>query len=79
MDTAIKIRPDEFNLELFKKIQKVVDTLSPHQITISFSDSPTELNEEYEVRLMRAVTDLDAGKGVKFTMDELAELIKQKD
>lgn len=78
MDAAITVTPQEFNLELFKKIREVVGTLSPEQITISFSAGPgKESKEAYEARLLTAIADLKAGKGTRFTMDELASFVKE--
>jgi hypothetical protein len=79
MDTAIKLTPEEFNQEMFRKIKRIVGTLSPDHITISFSGQrKIESKEEYETRLLQANADLQAGKGVSFSMEELAAFIKEK-
>ena len=81
MDAVIKIPSSEFNEEVFKKIKSLIKSFGDSEITIAVSNSETPLRkeskEEYWTRLNRSVSDIEEGKGVIYTMEELGEYIRK--
>ncbi len=80
MDAIIKISSSEFNEEVFKKLKSLISSFGTSDITIAVSNSTenllrTESKEQYWNRLSKSVTDLEDGKGIVFSMDELEEYL----
>lgn len=80
MDAVIKISSAEFNENLFSNIKEMLNGKEA-DITIAIRSrqkddiSRNETQDEYWSRLSKAVTDIENGKGITFTMQELEELI----
>jgi hypothetical protein len=45
MEGSLKIDLGEFNIQLFEKLQRIFQTIGPHEITISFSDTRETISE----------------------------------
>ena len=80
MDALIKIPSSEFNEEVFKKIKALIKSVGNAEVTIAISNKSdgifrNESKEEYWDRLNKSVVDIEQGKGIVFTMDELEEYI----
>ena len=79
MDAIFKVPSSEFNEELFKKIFALVKGTNS-DITIAVKEKTgtvlnPETNEEFFEKLNRSIEDIELGKGVTFTMEELNEFI----
>ncbi|CAN5399736.1 hypothetical protein BH11BAC5_BH11BAC5_40280 [soil metagenome] len=79
MDAIFKFPSSEFNEELFKKILALLKDRDA-DITIAVHDKAgnsfrEETNDEYWIRLNKSVTDIEEGKGVTYSMDELNAFI----
>ena len=78
MDALIKLRSSEFNEDIFDKIKALLKSFGDAEITIAVSDSlnntRVESKEEYWNRLSQSVSDIENGKGIGFTMEELNKL-----
>jgi len=80
MDALIKIPSSEFNEEVFKKIRSLIKSFDNAEVTIAVTNVPgnlfrNESKEEYWSRLNKSVVDIEQGKGIVFTMDELENYI----
>jgi hypothetical protein len=80
MDAVIKVSSSEFDEELFKKIKSLIKKIGNAEVTIAVTNKTENLfrnesKKEYWDRLNKSVTDIEEGKGVVFTMDELEEYI----
>lgn len=80
MDALIKVSAAEFNEDLFNKIKSLIKSVGNAEITIAVSEvsKRTESEAEYWNRLNNAITDIEQGKGITFTMEGLTEYL-QKD
>ena len=80
MDALIKVSAAEFNEDLFNKIKSLIRSVGNAEITIAVSEvsKRTESEREYWDRLNSAITDIEQGKGITFTMEGLTEYL-QKD
>ncbi len=79
MDAVFKVPSSEFNEELFKKIIALVKGTNS-DITIAVKEKTgaainPETNEQFFEKLNKSIEDIDLGKGVTFTMEELNEFI----
>lgn len=80
MDALIKIPSSEFNEEVFKKIKALIKSVGDAEVTIAISNKTDDIfrnesKEEYWDRLNKSVVDIEQGKGIVFTMNELEEYI----
>ena len=79
MDAVFKVPSSEFNEELFKKIIALVKgTNSDITIAVKEKDSSViapETNEQFFEKLNKSIEDIELGKGVTFTMEELNDFI----
>ncbi len=83
MDALIKIPSSEFNEDVFKKIKALIKSVGNAEITIAVSNKTddsfrNESKEEYWNRLNKSVADIEEGKGVVFTMNELEAYLHKK-
>jgi hypothetical protein len=83
MDELIKIPSSEFNEEVFNKIKALLKTFGNAEVTIAVSNTNdshhrNESKEEYWDRLNKSVIDIEGGKGITFTMDELEAYLHNK-
>jgi len=83
MDALIKIPSSEFNEDVFKKIKSLIKSFDNAEVTIAVSNIPgnfsrNESKEEYWNRINKSVVDIEQGKGIVFTMDELENYIHGK-
>jgi len=83
MDALIKIPSSEFNEDVFKKIKALIKTTGNSEVTIAISNTEEtqfrkESKKEYWNRLNQSIKDIEEGKGIVFTMDELGEYIHKK-
>jgi hypothetical protein len=83
MDALIKISSTEFNEDLFKKIKSLLKSFGTAEVTIAVSNKGEgilrkESDAAYLTRLDKASKDIDDGKGIIFSMDELDEYINKK-
>ncbi|WP_407521707.1 hypothetical protein PDL71_12945 [Lacibacter sp. MH-610] len=81
MDATIKISSSDFNEELLKKIKALLNGKSA-DITISIktqenSFALNESKEEYITRISKSVQDIEEGKGITFTMQELEAFLNK--
>jgi hypothetical protein len=79
MDAVFKVPSSEFNEELFKKIIALVKGTNS-DITIAVKEKTgavlnPETNEQFFEKLNKSIEDIELGKGVTFTMEELNEFI----
>lgn len=79
MDAVFKVPSSEFNEELFKKIIALVNGTNS-DITIAVKEKAgsvlnPETNEQFFEKLNKSIEDIELGKGVTFTMEELNEFI----
>ncbi len=82
MDAMIKISSSEFNEDVFKKIKALIKSFGSAEVTIAVSNATgsmfrKESKEEYWERLSKSVVDIEHGKGIVFTMDELENYIHE--
>jgi hypothetical protein len=80
MEAFIKVSTKEFNQELFLKLQALFSKLNDGYITISVkseidTNTVSESPEQYEMRLLNSLAELEAGKGVTFTMESFEDFI----
>jgi hypothetical protein len=80
MDALIKISSSEFNEDVFEKIKSLIKSFGNAEVTIAVSNNVGDLfrnesREEYWNRINKSVVDIEQGKGVVFTMDELEKYI----
>lgn len=81
MDAVFKIKVSEFNESLFASIKSLIKG-QDGEITITLHEAGNnyplrESAEEYIARIKKASADLESGKGIAFTMEELGDFIKQ--
>ena len=81
MEAIFKFPSSEFNEDLFTKISALLKGRYA-DITIAVHDKAeigfrNESNEQYWNRMNKSVTDIEEGKGVTFSMEELNELINK--
>lgn len=81
MEVLFKIKSYEFNEALFGKIKSLIEG-KDIEITIVVTESAniSILNEdpaEYVARIKQAETDIKAGLGTHFTMEELKSFIEK--
>ena len=81
MDAVFKFPSSEFNEDLFKKIAALLKGRYA-DITIAVHDKSEftlrkETNEQYWNRLNKSITDIEEGKGVTLTMEELDAFINK--
>ena len=81
MDATIKISSSDLNEELLKKIKALLNGKSA-DITISIktqenSFALNESKEEYITRISKSVQDIEEGKGLTFTMQELEAFLNK--
>ena len=79
MDAIFKVPSAEFNEELFNKIAALLKGRDA-DVTIAVHDKtdvnlPDETEAQYWNRLSKAVTDIEEGKGITVSMEELDALI----
>jgi len=78
MDALIRVRSSEFNEDIFNKIKALLKSFGDAEITIAVTDtlntSRKESKEEYWNRISQSVSDIENGKGVSFTVEELNKL-----
>ena len=75
MEGSLKIDLGEFNIQLFEKLQRMFQTIGPHEITISFSDTSETISERKN-RFLTAKQNLEQGKGTSYSMKELEAIPK---
>jgi len=80
MDALIEVSSSEFNEELFKKIKSLIKSVGIGEITIKVNNPEStllrkETPEEYWSRIDKSVKDIDEGKGIVFTIEELQEYV----
>lgn len=81
MDAIIRFSSTEFNLDLFEKLAALLQgknadiTIAVHDKTDN--DFRKETNEQYWARLNKSITDIEAGNGVTFSMEELDEFVNK--
>ncbi len=78
MDAVIKIPASEFTQDLFNKISDLLKNNKNAEITIAVKQNESnESNDAYFKRLQKSITDIENGKAVIFTMDELTTFSKE--
>lgn len=78
MDAVIKIPASEFTQDLFNKISDLLKNNKNAEITIAVKQNESkESNDAYFKRLQKSITDIENGKGVIFTMNELTTFSKE--
>ncbi len=80
MEAIFKVPSSEFNEELFNKIGTFLKGRNM-EITIAVHDKnelafKEETNDQYYQRLNKSIKDIEEGKGVTFSMEELEAFIK---
>ena len=75
MEGSLKIGPEEFNIQLFEKLQRMFHTIGPQEITIS-SSGIGETTSEKKNRFLKAKQDLEHGKGTSYSIEELEAILK---
>ncbi len=78
----IKVPSSEFNIELFEKIKSFLKNEYSLEVTISIREKKSdfvlnESQEEYWNRLNKSVKEVEEGKTVIFSMDELDQYLQQ--
>lgn len=81
MDATIKISSSDFNEELLKKIRALLNGKSA-DITISIKTLENsfilnESKEEYLTRISKSAQDIEEGKEITFTMQELEAFLNK--
>lgn len=79
MEAVFKIKASEFNEVLFAKIKSLIKG-SHSEITIAVkeeADDTTLMEKEFWDRLKKSRVEIEAGKGVTFTMKELEDFIRK--
>lgn len=81
MDAVFKIKASEFNEALFAKIKSLIKR-GDSEIIISVSEGSElsvldETPTEYITRIKQAATDISAGRGTNFTIDELKSFMEK--
>ncbi|CAN5361771.1 hypothetical protein BH11BAC3_BH11BAC3_06690 [soil metagenome] len=80
MDAVFKVPSSEFNEELFKKILALVKGTNS-DITIAVKEKSNvlspETNDQFFEKLNKSIEDIELGKGVTFTMEELNDFISK--
>ena len=80
MDALIEVSSSEFNEELFKRIKSLIKSVGIGEITIKVNSPKStslrkETREEYWDRIDKSIKDIEEGKGMVFTMEELEEYV----
>ena len=81
MDALIKISSSEFNEDIFKKLKSIIKSIGNSEITIEITNKTNSLfrketKDKYWNRIKQSTKELEEGKGVVFTMDELEKFVK---
>jgi len=74
METVIKLRPEELNLELVEKIKQLIGETKHVELTISISDQ----NSTYLASLDQSIQQLSNNDTVTFTMEDFLEYSGKK-
>ena len=82
MEALIKVPSSEFNIELFEKIKSFLKNEYSLEVTISIREKSSDLflnetQEEYWNRLGKSVKEVEEGKTIIFTMDELDKYLQK--
>jgi hypothetical protein len=79
METSLRIKVSELDLALLKLIKKLFNKDREVTLTISsatdFGLNKPETKEEYFARLKHAMKNLDEGKGIEHTEEQLNEFV----
>jgi len=78
MDAVIKVSPEEFDKNLFDKIKLLLKNSSDSKIVIEISSKENifeEPDSEYWSKINASIKELEEGKGIVFTMQELDEYL----
>lgn len=72
MDAVIKLRPEELTESFFKQLQALASSANRVEIRIDGVDAVNGLSEE---QIKQRLNDVEAGKTVSLTKDELEACI----
>ncbi|MEP7168901.1 MAG: hypothetical protein ABI855_05975 [Bacteroidota bacterium] len=82
METSFRIKLSELDTDIIKIIKQLFKKDREITLTISsstdFDLNKAESKQEYLSRLKKAIKNLDEGKGVAFTEEELNQFIVDK-
>lgn len=78
MEATFKITASEFDLSLFKKIEEWVKTNKQSEIIISIKDENVHDNATYFDLLKSSIKELEEGKSITFSMEELEAYLTNK-
>lgn len=81
MDAVIKVPSSQFTIELFDKIKSLIKNEYSLEITISIKERNSdfllnESEEQYWTRLKKSIKEVEDGKTIVLTMDQLDEFAK---
>ena len=82
MEAFIKVPSAQFNIELFEKIKSLLLNKYDLEVTISIREKDNgilfiETEEQYWTRLNKSIMEVQDGKTVIFTMDELDKYLEE--
>jgi hypothetical protein len=82
MDAVIKVSPEEFDENLFAKVKSLLKNSADSKVIIEIASKNKNLLEdpasEYWTKINQSIKDLENGKGVVFTMEELEEYVNKQ-
>ncbi|MBS1486089.1 MAG: hypothetical protein JST43_00765 [Bacteroidetes bacterium] len=73
MEAVFKITSSEFDKELFDKIKKLLEDKNAF-VTIAVHESSST---DYWEKLRNSTLDIESGRGITFSMDQLETFIKK--
>lgn len=82
METIIRVQPEELKMELLDKIRQLIRGEQETEITIHLKQKSAELADaytsvDYFAELAKSVKDMEEGRTVSFTMDELNKYVHE--
>lgn len=81
MDAVFKIKASEFNEDLFAKIKSLIKGRREAEITIVIREEELSLvketPEQYVARIKKSADEIEIGKGITFTMEELEDFTRE--
>lgn len=82
MELVIRVSRDEFNERLFAKIKSLLKSSGETEVVIRIGNPPVDniLQEDaaiYLTKVNQSIKEIEEGKGVVFTMEELDEYINK--
>jgi len=82
MDAVIKVSPEEFDENFFAKIKSLLKYSGTAKVVIEIAERDKkniveEPVSEYWAKVNQSIKDIESGRGVVFTMQELDEYLKK--